>query len=327
MKIAIGVDVGNYDTKTQDTLIPSSYRTSEMENRLNSDSLFYNGVYYMPTMERNNQQIDKTENNYCIIMALFGIARQIMWQIEQDYIKKHGSDSGISREEMQRKIKEYDEVVLGIGLPIGHFSSLSKKTVNCYNDVLGSGFSFIYKGYEFSMKLKKCVAYPQDLTAVLYDKSISTVETFDDYYICGIGGGTADIIPILENVPQLEKCKSLDMGTTVMYEYIATSIQQESGKTMENATIEAILFGKPTIIDEARKNRVYALAKEFVDRLVSEMAHAGLKLSDYPVVFVGGGALMMRKYLEENPMFAKIEFVTDVNANARYYALFAEEQR
>lgn len=325
MKIAIGVDVGNYDTKTQNTVTPSSYRSSEMENKLNSESLFYNGIYYMPTMERNNQQLDKTINNYCIIMALFGIAKQTIWQIEHNFHEENDPDACITDEEMQKRIREIDKVILGVGLPVGHFSSLAKKTVDCYNEVLGSGFSFVYRGFEFQMKLVKCVAYPQDLTAVLYNNDVEIARDFDAYYICGIGGGTADIIPVIDGEPQIEKCKSLEMGTTIMYEYIATTIQHESGNMMEYSIIETILLDKPSIIDEKRKTRVKELAKEFVDRLVAEFVHVGLKLSDYPCVFVGGGALMMKKNLQSNPLFAKTEFVTDVNANAKYYALFAEE--
>ena len=46
MKITIGIDVGNYDTKTQHTIMPSSFQESDQENKLADENLFYNGKFY-----------------------------------------------------------------------------------------------------------------------------------------------------------------------------------------------------------------------------------------------------------------------------------------
>lgn len=326
MKMTIGIDVGNYDTKTQNTTTPSSFRSSQTENKLNTESVFYNGTYYLATTERDNQQLDKTQNDYCVIMSLFAIAKEIIFQIESAYKEKNGKKADIPFDELQKQINHVDKISIGIGLPAGHFSSLAQKTVDCYMENLKNGFSFIYKDLEFHLTLVSCNVYPQDFTGVAYNPNIEIVRDFKDYYILGIGGGTADVIPVEDGKPKVEKCKSIEKGTTVMYEYISTAIQHETGKTMDYTAIETILTNGPSIIETKRKQRVKELAAEFADKLVDEFVHVGLRLSDYPCVFVGGGALMMRESLEKNPLFAKVEFVEDVNINAKYYAMFTDDK-
>lgn len=315
MKLVIGTDIGNFDTKTQHTSTPSSYKCYDTPNLMIEEYVKYKGLFYAPTNERNNQQQDKTANGYCLIMTLFAIAKETIFQLRQKY-------PGISNEDIQKEINKYDEVALGIGLPAGYYSSLAQKTVDYYNENWANGFEFDYMNFHFKLKLVNCAAFPQDFTAVAYNKNVKTVEQFSDYYIIGIGGGTVDIIPVKDSNPQVDKCRTIEKGTTIMYEEIIKTIQQETGNTMEYSTIEKILLNKPSVVDERRKERVKRVAADFANKLVDDFAHTGLRLADNPCVFIGGGALMMKPTLEANPAFVMTEFVEDVHANAVFYAEF-----
>lgn len=319
MCLTIGIDVGNYDTKTQNTTTPSSFRKYSILNKLNEESIFYEGNYYSPTEERNNQMLDKTENDYCIIISLFAIAKEIIYQIKSTH-------SNISNKDLQLKIAEVTEIDIGVGLPAGHLSALGAKTSQAYMDKMKNGFTFQYIKndftYTFNLKLRKCGSFPQDYTGVAFNKDLEIPFQFNEYYIIGIGGGTLDIIPIKNSKPLVENCVSLALGTTVMYTEIIKTMQHETGRTMDYSTVESILLEKPTIIDAERKEKVFELAKTFCVKVVDTMIQQGLKLQDYPCVFIGGGALMMGPFIKENPKIAKGEFVKDVRANAKYYAQF-----
>lgn len=320
MKICtIGSDVGNYDTKTQETTTPSSYKKYAAKNILDEESIYYDGFYYAPTYERNNQQLDKTEDDYCFIITLFGIAKEILYQI------KHANPS-LDVKGIQDEISKIEAINLGVGLPVGHLSALAAKTVSKYKEKMADGVSFVYRHsnetYTFNFRLNRCSAFAQDFTAVAFNKDLAIPSSYEEYYIIGIGGGTVDIIPVHNGVPQTDQCLSLGKGTTILYSYIIKTIQQETGKTMEYSVVEAILRGKNTIVDEARKSRVLELADEYANKLVDELAHAGLSLSDKPCVFVGGGALLFKSSLEKNSKIVAKEFIDDVNINAKYYAEF-----
>lgn len=314
-----GIDVGNYDTKTRNTTTPSSYKKYQAENIMDEESIYYEGNYYSPTNERNNQQLDKTIDNYCIIISLFAIAKESIFRIRSEH-------PNYTREDIQNEINKITEISLGIGLPAGHFSALSKKTTGLYSEKMKDGIQFTYRQmndkFTFNLKLVSCRAFPQDYTGIAFNKTLEVPQNFSEYYIVGIGGGTVDIIPVSNSRPQVEKCVTLEKGTTVMYSEIIKTIQHETGKTMEYGVIESVLLGNPTVIDESRKKRIFEITEAYANKLVDEIAHQGMKLSDYPCVFIGGGALMMKPYLETNPLFVKIEFVMDVRANAAYFEEF-----
>ena len=317
MNFTAGIDVGNYDTKTQHTTTPSSYQVDgKIRNKLADQSIFYNGLYYSPTWERNNQQTDKTHNDYCLVMSLFAIGKEIVFQIKEKYPE-------FSNAQIQEKIDEIDSLKIGVGIPIGLLSAEADKMKETYLNAWKDGFEFEYNDFKFNLKLTKCSVFPQDLTPILLNEELDIINTYDDIYVFGIGGGTVDVIPCHKKMPVTEKCFSIEKGSTVMYAEIIKKIQQEFGKTMDYTTVEKVLLNQPTVIDEARKERIKEHAKVFTDKLVDEFMHLGLSLGDYPSVFIGGGALLIKDNLMNNENFVKAEFIEDVHANAKSFAIFA----
>lgn len=316
MKIKLGIDIGNYDTKSSNTCSASSYSTYTIKNLMLDEYIYYDGLYYALNNVRDNQQIDKTENNYSLIMTLFAVAKEIIFQIRSKY-------PNISDEKAQDIINDIDEISLGVGLPAGFLSKYAPKLKQFYFDSWGNGLSFEYMNFKFSLKLVACEVLPQDFTAVAFNNSISIVKDFSSYIICGIGGGTVDIIPVENSKPEIEKMITLQKGTTVMYAEICKIMQHEIGSNMDYNSIESVLMNRPNVIDDARKKRIKELADEYTTKLIDEIEHQGIKLSDYPTVFIGGGALLLRNSLEDSKRFAKFEFIDDVNANAKYFTAFA----
>ena len=51
-----------------------------------------------------------------------------------------------------------------------------------------------------------------------------------------------------------------------------------------------------------------------------------MDLRSNPAVFIGGGSVLYRDYLEKSPMMASATFVDDPNANALGYQALAEAQ-
>ena len=317
--IKIGFDLGNYDGKTQSTSTPSSFRKYDTENKLATESLLFESNYYMPTEERDNQEKDKTINDYALIMTLFGIAKEIVAQV---------SNGTTIPSEIQRKVNAVKSIQLGIGLPVGYFSSLAKKTLAYYEKCFANGISFAYKGPStgdnyiyYNLLVDKVMIYPQDVIAVARNQSLHIPREYDDYYIFGIGGGTVDIIPIRNKAPQVEDCVSLALGTTEMYKFVSKYLQQNGGDEKDYQIIEKVIRDQNTILSLEEKTKIKESVAYYADKLVQNFIHRGLKLKDYPSVFIGGGALLLQPYIEsKKDVFAKVEFVKNVNENAVYYA-------
>ena len=62
-------------------------------------------------------------------------------------------------------------------------------------------------------------------------------------------------------------------------------------------------------------------AKEVVDDLLSTLRERGLELRSGPVVFVGGGSILLHRQIEASGKVHAPVFVDDIRANVRGYEL------
>ena len=122
----VGVDVGNYDTKTQNCAIPSGYSEYSVKPEIAVNILEYDGKFYVPDIsERMPYMADKTIDNRCLILTLLGIANEIIYCAKiKD--KKH----------IQQQIDQIREIKLGVGLPPGHFSNQKEHLEEYYHKYL-----------------------------------------------------------------------------------------------------------------------------------------------------------------------------------------------
>ncbi len=323
MELKIGCDVGNYDTKTQLTITESSFAVYEQEPCMANEYLYFEGKYYVPTTERNHQEQDKTVNDYATIMEIFGMAKEILAQT---------LNNCMTAETMQKKVSEVTSIRLGIGLPVGFFSKYAKATLAYTEDRFKNGIVFDYKSvkyrnllFHYDLKVDKVRIFPQDVISVIKNPDLNVPRKYEDYNIIGFGGNTLDVIPIRNRMPRVDDVVSLESGTTQMYSEIMKKFQQ-NGYTAakEYQIIEKVIRGDVTLLDKesrkAEKTLILDTARAYSDRMVNELIHKKVNFSDYPTVFIGGGALLLREFLESNPAFAELEFVKSVNENAVYYA-------
>lgn len=319
MNMTIGVDVGNFDTKSKNTNTVSGYTMYNNEQLLTDKVLAYNGKYYIESQDNRFPYVeDKTNNDQCLILTLFSIAKEIMWRIENE---KHLKGN------YQTEISNINGINLAIGLPPGHFNALAKPTQAYYNKVMGNGVEFTYAGFKFAFKLARSVeVYAQDMSPVIMDMSLE-VNKLDEngermipkFYIIGIGGYTVDIIPIKNGQPAVDECGSVHLGTRRMFETIITRMQSSAGITLEEADVENILRGKRSFVPEDVKDEVRRNAEIFANQIIDKCIQSGCTLRQSPVVYVGGGPLLLREYLENNPKVCSCEFIEDTHANARSY--------
>ncbi len=322
MNLTIGVDVGNFDTKSVHTNTVSGYTVYNNEQLLADKVLAYKGKYYVESQDNRFPYVeDKTNNDQCLILTLFSIAKEIMWRIENE---KHLKGN------YQSEISNINGINLPIGLPPGHFNKLAKQTQTYYNNAFANGIDFTYAGYKFSLKLARSVeVYAQDMSPVVMNSSLSVNELDENgervvhkYYVVGIGGYTVDIVPIINGKPAVDECRSLPLGTRPMFETIIARLQSSAGITFEEAAIENILRGKRSFVAEDVKAEIRQNAEQYANQIIDRCIQAGCTLNQSPVVYVGGGPLLLRSFLENNSKVCFSEFIEDTHANAKSYEDF-----
>ena len=88
---------------------------------------------------------------------------------------------------------------------------------------------------------------------------------------------------------------------------------------MDENDVDIILKGKGEGYPQAAVNLVEQQAQQFVNDLFSTLRERMLDLRFMKVIFVGGGAILLRKQIEASGKVGMPLFVEDINANAKGY--------
>lgn len=309
-----GIDVGNSDTKSVHTTLPTGYKVCAALPYNAPDYLMIDNKYYVSDLVRFPFEKDKSTNERCFYLTLMSIAKEILFLIE----KKGVTD----KEEIQKEISKYERINLGVGLPPAHMSALKKALHDYYIDFFKNLSLFEYNGFTFKFTLENLRVYPQDYAAVVMHQSkkadfISKV--FEDYYAVDFGGYTVDVVPVMNGAPIAHNSISLPLGILKMYEEIITTVERDFSLPLKQNLIEAVLKGKPTILPDNVVAFICAFARDWSNKIINELRQAGVEFEVYPVIFLGGGFLLLKTYILENKLIRKYDIIANPNTNACGY--------
>ena len=311
MKKVIGVDVGNYDTKTAHTTIPSGYVTSKTLPPETDEYILYKGTYYIPTQKRFPYRMDKTRDERGLILTLFGISKEVLFSL-----------GNVATNIQKDLVVDFNELALGVGLPPAHFSTLKTKTHDYYMAHLKDGISYEYNGIPFSFKLTDFYVFAQDYAAVIADEAgFALLEKYSEgiVYAIDIGGMTVDYVPIIKRRPDMANADSIEYGMNKMYDMIIQRTMMEFGHAITPTNIEQVLLQKENVIPQEGRDLIEANAERWAVSIVDALREKGMDLWANPGVFMGGGSILLHRFLKNTGMVDNSVFLNSVNVNASAY--------
>ena len=139
--------------------------------------------------------------------------------------------------------------------------------------------------------------------------------------IVDIGSWTIDIMPVINKSPDESKCVTIPKGLiTCMRSINEQCVRQLNGEVDESEIQNIMRYGRSDIDDE-----YFAIIKaeieDFVDKVYNSIREFGYNLKTTPIVFVGGGAVVMKNFGSHDAK--NISYNLDVKANARGYEQLA----
>ena len=142
-----------------------------------------------------------------------------------------------------------------------------------------------------------------------------------------IGGFTLDYLLLRGGRPDLSVCDSLEKGVITLYNMIISRVNSEYDILLEDADVDSMIRGEQTDYEKSVIRMVQEMTKTYVDDLLGTLRERGLDLKTGCVVFIGGGAMLLRKYLESSDKVGKSVFIEDICANAKGYGLLYQVQK
>lgn len=206
-------------------------------------------------------------------------------------------------------------VQLAVGLPPAHFGVQAKRFINYFN---GRGaVAFQFKGKPYAIFIENTACFPQSFSAAA--ATVKNLASFPRALVVDIGGFTADYVRLRNGVPDMAACDSLENGVILLYNRICAKANAELDILLEESEIDRILRGE----DQDAAPEVIALAEreaqEFINDLLSGLRERMLELKSGKVIFLGGGATLLRRQIEASGKIGQAIFVEDINANAKGY--------
>lgn len=299
----IAIDHGNRNMKTENLVFTSGLQASEKQPPF-GDYMLYQNRYYALTEQRIPYQRDKTQDERFFVLTLFSIVKEL----ERECFLGEG---------------EIVRVSLPVGLPPKHYGGLYQR----FEEYLlrDQVHEISYRGKQYAVYIRDVMAFPQDYAAAMtiYGrlKGSARVAVID------LGGFTLDYLLMRNGQPDLGVCDSLDNGVIKLYNSIASQVNSEYDMILGETDIDQILQEKPADYPPEVVCIVQELAAQFTEDFLGSLRERGIDLKTGCVVFVGGGALLLEKYIRESKKTGNAIFIPDIMANAKGYGILYRLQK
>ena len=298
----IAVDHGNKQIKTVHCEPFVSGLLESTTRPFGRNILKYRDKFYSLSNQRIPYKRDKTEDERFFVLTLFGIAEEIL--------KWNGCE------------EEIIHIQLAVGLPPAHYGAQYRAFLKYFS---GRGLvNFDYRGNNYAIYIDDVKCYPQAYAAAV--TRLKELIGYPRVLIADIGGFTADYLLMRNGECDLSVCDSLENGIIVLYNRIRTKVNSEFNVLLDEADIDAVLKGQGEAYSPIIASLIIGMAQDFVNDLFSSLRERMIDLSAGVAVFVGGGAILLKKQIEASGKVGRSFFVNEINANARGYELLYQAE-
>ncbi len=297
----IAIDHGNYAIKTANHSFVSGLSEHTVKPPMTDEILEYDGRYWTHSGKRLSYMRDKTQDDRYFVLTLFAIAKEL---------------------ENTGRYTPVEQIQLAVGLPPEHFGTLKEKFMRYFKR--DGVIKFVYKEKPYSITIDKVMVFPQAYAAVA--PKISTLVDTLRVFIVDIGGYTTDVLLLKNGKPDLQFCRSLESGIITMNNEIIRKAASKHDMRIEDEHISAVLSGQETILPNEVIDTIRGATSLHAQEILNQLRELQVDLRSNPAIFIGGGSILLRPFIENSPLVAKADFVESTTANAVGYEMLGRAQ-
>lgn len=288
----IGIDHGWSNCKTVSQVFVTGVKEITTEPALFDNVLEYKNKYYKVGGFRQEVKDTKTEDDSFYLLTLAAVGKEL---------KRRGLTEA--------------RVFLAVGLPLTRFGSEKAdfiKYLTKEKDV-----EFLYENVKYSIFIENAAVFPQCYAAVADKLQNFGKKTL----IVDIGSWTIDMMPVIDRAPDESKCVTIPRGLITCMRSINEQCVRQLNGELDESYIQEIMRSGRCEIDRKYYEIARSEIESFCEKVYNSIREYGYNLSTTPIVFVGGGAAVMKNFggLSQN----NISYILDIKANARGYEQLA----
>ena len=286
--IAIGIDHGWANMKTVHTVFTSGVKEITTEPALFSNVLEYRGKYYKIGGSRLEVKKNKVSDDNYYLLTLAALAKEL---------KQRGQKNA--------------HVLLAVGLPLTRFGDEKKDFISYLSRDREVVFRF--EKVQYRIVIERVSVYPQCYGAVADMISSFPVKQL----VVDIGSWTVDIMPIMEHEPDESACVTQPHGMITCIRQINKECVRQLNEEVDEAVIRQMMIKGSDDIPEPYTRIIENEFRKYAQKIYLGIRELGYNMSLTPVIFVGGGAVIMKRFggVEQG----NIRYIEDICANAKGY--------
>lgn len=288
----IGIDHGWSMMKSVSEVFVTGIKEITTIPALYKDTLEYKGKYYRVGTNRQEVKDTKTEDDSFKLLTYAAVAKELK----------------------RRGLKE-SKVFLAVGLPLTRFGAEKKPFINYLMEE--KDVTFIFEQVSYHIVIDNVVVFPQCYAAVADRLPSFAKKTL----VVDIGSWTIDIMPVIDRAPDESHCATIQRGLITCIRSINEQCVRQLNGEVDEAEIQQFMRYGVIDIDERYQKIIKEEITSFVERVYNSIREYGYNLATTPIVFVGGGAVVMKNFGNYNQK--NISYILDVKANAKGYEYLA----
>lgn len=293
--VVIGIDHGFSLLKSKHHIFSNGITKCNGRPPVVENSFYYDGSYYCIGGERKTVNEDKTSDEDFFLLTLVAIAKELK----------------------TRELQNAVSVILGVGVPFKRFGKEQAKLV-AYLRRKGPHF-IEFENEEYEITIADVYCYPQCFAAIA--DRIGNMH--GRYVVADIGSWTKDVICIEDKKVIADKCVTVPNSIITFFRDINDAVFEATGKRIPENVIQDFIMDKEVVIPDSVKAIIIAKLKEFAEETEGMLGESGFDLDYFNILYIGGGATIMRKYGSHRENAAYLE---DIRLNAKGYELLALHQ-
>lgn len=259
----------------------------------NNGLLEYRGRKYIIGQGRMGKQATKTENDNYFLLTLAGIAKELSYQ----------------------RIEKTTHVELYAGVPLTMFGAERK----AFREYLWhkEQLSFTFEGVHYCFYLDKVKIYAQCYAAIT-----NRMGDMNRLQCVDLGSWTMDVLSVKDKVPMDKDAYTYEVGLITAFERIKKEGLPKVHCEIPEEDITDYIKGNITSVNDEFIPIIEKGLQEYADNVEAKLREIKVDLKNENIIYVGGGASVMKKFGRTKGM--NIQYVTDVKANAIGYRYLAD---
>jgi len=292
--LIIGIDHGYASIKTANFVFPSGVVAFDAPPPVQQGLLEFGNRFFVCGSGRQPLTKDKTVNENYFLLTLAALAKEV--KLRTGECKA--------------------EVVIAAGLPLTGFGK-DKAAFRSYLLSHAQPVKYRFEGMEYEITITDAIIQPQGYCAIAINPAILREEP--SIVVADIGGWTVDVMRIDRGNVDTATCRSLEMGVIRCMDEVKEQVRRSLGLSITDAQAEAVLQELPCTISEQTKAIISRQGRLYVERLLSEINECGFDLKAIPVVFMGGGASLVKPRIAPRDGLCRVITLDDVCVNAKAF--------